>query len=295
VQIGIGVPTMIPGTPGTRLAQWSTAAEEAGFASLNVTDRMTYENYEPFTALGVAATVTSSIQLRTAIVLGPLRHPTHLAKAALTVDRISEGRFELGLGVGSRPDDYASVDVDIHRRGQLLDEQVAELVRIWGEGPDRTRGAIGPEPYTAAGPRLMFGGSSAATWRRVTQYGAGWMCGHGGPDIFRSSTSELDQVWSESGRSGRPRRLMAFYFALGDQARERVEWFIESYFGFAPFKANLLAATPSSPEQIREVTDRFAAAGCDELVFFPCKGDLDQVELLAEAVPAEMLGAEAAA
>src|SRR5215475_2684187 len=82
VQIGIGVPSMIPGTPGTRLAEWSRAAEDAGFASLSVTDRLAYESYDPFAAAAVAAAVTSRIQLRTAVVLGPLRPAPWLVKSA---------------------------------------------------------------------------------------------------------------------------------------------------------------------------------------------------------------------
>jgi alkanesulfonate monooxygenase SsuD/methylene tetrahydromethanopterin reductase-like flavin-dependent oxidoreductase (luciferase family) len=288
MKIGIGAPTMLPGTPGGRLAEWARAAEAAGFASLNVTDRMAYENYDPFAALAVAAAVTRRIPLRTSIVLGPLRSPGLLAKSALTLDRLSDGRFELGLGVGSRPDDYTAADVDIHRRGELLDTQVKKLLSSWQDAAARTPGAIGPEPVTPGGPRLMFGGSSAATWRRVAEFGASWMCGHGGPDIFRTSTAELDEVWTRAGRPGRPTRRMAVYFAVGAVGPAAVITFIESYFGFAPFKDVLLAATPKSARDVRAVVERYADAGCDELVLFPCSGDLEQVDLLAEAVSGEL-------
>ena len=288
MKIGIGAPTMLPGTPGRRLAEWARAAEAAGFASLNVTDRMAYENYDPFAALAAAAAVTDTIPLRTSIVLGPLRSPGLLAKSALTLDRLSDGRFELGLGVGSRPDDYTAADVDIHRRGELLDAQVKKLLSVWQEAAALTPGAIGPEPVTPSGPKLMFGGSSAATWRRIAEFGASWMCGHGGPDIFRTSTAQLDKVWTESGRSGRPTRRMAVYFAVGDVGPGAVKTFIESYFGFAPFKEVLLKATPKSVDDVRGVVERYTAAGCDELVLFPCSGDLEQVDLLAGAVANEL-------
>jgi alkanesulfonate monooxygenase SsuD/methylene tetrahydromethanopterin reductase-like flavin-dependent oxidoreductase (luciferase family) len=285
VKIGIGLPAMIPGIPGNRVAEWSRAAEGAGFASLSCTDRVDYETFDPFAALAAAATVTERITLRTAILLGPLRSAALMAKSALTIDRLSEGRFELGLGVGSRPGDYAAVGVDIHRRGEILDSQVKQLVSIWREGDDRTTGGlIGPCPFTKEGPRLMFGGSSRATWRRVAEHGADWMCGHGGPDHFRKCSEELELAWMEAGRPGRPRRLMAVYFALGDKSAEAVRTFIESYFGFAPFKEILLAATPKSRSDVEAVVEKFTVAGCDELVLFPCAGGLEQVELLAETV-----------
>src|SRR5262249_7803226 len=144
MKVGIGLPTMLPGTPGSRLAEWARAAEAAGFASLNVTDRMAYENYDPFAALAVAAAMTHSIPLRRSAVLGPWRPPGLLAKSALTLDRLSDGRFELGLGVGSRPDDYAAAGVDIHRRGELLNTQLKQLTSYWQDAAARTAGAIGP-------------------------------------------------------------------------------------------------------------------------------------------------------
>src|SRR5262249_8298757 len=162
----------------------------------------------------------------------------------------SEGRFELGLGLGSRPNDYEAAGVDFRRRGRILDDQLALLVRVWHEGADRTKGAIGPNPFTTTGPRLMFGGFPAPTRRRVAEARASWMCGHGGPDVFRTSAAELDRVWADAGRPGRPRRLMAVYFALGDDAVDHVSTFIHSYFGFAPFKDALLAATPKSADDV---------------------------------------------
>jgi alkanesulfonate monooxygenase SsuD/methylene tetrahydromethanopterin reductase-like flavin-dependent oxidoreductase (luciferase family) len=170
------------------------------------------------------------------------------------------------------------------RWGEILDSQVKQLVSCWREGDDRTVGVVGPCPFTKTGPRLMFGGSSQATWRRLAEHGAGWMCGHGGPAHFRKCSEELERAWMEAGRPGRPRRLMAVYFALGDKGAEAVRTFIESYFGFAPFKEILLAATPKSRSDVAVVVEKFTAAGCDELVLFPCAGGLEQVELLAEAV-----------
>jgi alkanesulfonate monooxygenase SsuD/methylene tetrahydromethanopterin reductase-like flavin-dependent oxidoreductase (luciferase family) len=267
------------------MAEWSQAAEEAGFASLSCTDRLAYEAFDPFEALAVAATVTSRILLRTAVLVAPLRPAPFIAKSAMTLDRLSEGRFELGLGVGSRLPDYNAAGVDFERRGQILDAQVEEVVRIWRADSDRTSGAVGPAPFTPDGPRLLFGGSSRPTWRRVAEYAANWMCGHGGPDIFSTSSAEIDRAWATAGNAGRPRRLMAVYFALGDDGAAAAARFIESYFGFAPFKQDLLAATPKSSSDVEAVVEKFAAAGCDELVMFPCASGLEQVERLASAIP----------
>jgi alkanesulfonate monooxygenase SsuD/methylene tetrahydromethanopterin reductase-like flavin-dependent oxidoreductase (luciferase family) len=285
VQIGIGLPTMVPGAPGSRVADWSREAEAAGFASLSCTDRVAYRTHDAFAALATAAAVTSQVRLRTAILLAPLRSAPVVAKSALTLDQLSLGRFELGLGVGNRPDDYEVAGVDFHRRGTIMDQQVREITELWRAGAEDPARMVGPESTSPSGPPLMFGGSSQATWRRVTDYSASWMCGHGGPDQFTTLSAQLDEAWAASGHPGRPRRLMAKYFALGPDAADTVGRFIDSYFGYAPFKKELLAGTPKTPEEVRATVERFVAAGCDELVMFPCAGGLEQVELLAEAVP----------
>jgi alkanesulfonate monooxygenase SsuD/methylene tetrahydromethanopterin reductase-like flavin-dependent oxidoreductase (luciferase family) len=280
---------MVPGAAGSRVAEWSQAAEAAGFASLSCTDRVVYPTYDVFAALAVAASVTSRVALRTAVLLAPLRSAALMAKASLTLDQLSRGRFELGLGVGARPDDYEVAGVDFHRRGAILDAQVAEILSIWQaagvEPGTKDHGTtIGPKPTSPSGVRLMFGGFSQATWRRVADHSASWMCGHGGPEEFKTLAAQLDQVWAASGSAGRPERLMAYYFALGKDAGNSVGSFIDSYFGYAPFKKELVANTPKSPGEVSSLVERFTAAGCDELVLFPCAGGLEQVELLAEVV-----------
>lgn len=283
MRIGIGLPVMVPGIPGSRLAEWSREAEAAGFASLSCTDRVVYHTYDAFAALAVAASVTSRVALRTAVLLAPLRSAVLMAKSALALDRLSEGRFELGLGVGARPDDYQVAGVDFHRRGVILDSQVTEILSTW-QGASAAHGSvIGPAPASSSGPRLMFGGFTQATWRRVADHGASWMCGHGGPEEFAALAAQLDETWTASGRAGRPEHLMAVYFALGNGARGSVSGFIDSYFGYAPFKKELMAATPKTPMEVSSLVERFTAAGCDELVLFPCAGGIEQVKLLAEA------------
>jgi alkanesulfonate monooxygenase SsuD/methylene tetrahydromethanopterin reductase-like flavin-dependent oxidoreductase (luciferase family) len=285
VQIGIGLPTMVPGALGSRLAEWSREAEAAGFASLSATDRVVYRTYDAFAALAVAASVTRRVALRTAVLLAPLRPAALIAKSALSLDQLSQGRFELGIGVGNRPDDYEVARVDFHRRGAIMDEHVTEITDMWRVGANDASQMMGPESTNPSGPPLMFGGSSPATWRRVTTHSASWMCGHGGPDQFTTLSAQLEAAWTASGLPGRPRRLMAKYFALGDEAQDIVGGFIDSYFGYAPFKKELLAGTPKTAAEIRSTVERFVAAGCDELVLFPCAGGLEQVKLLADSVP----------
>ncbi|MGZ5338014.1 MAG: LLM class flavin-dependent oxidoreductase, partial [Thermoleophilaceae bacterium] len=73
MEIGIGLPTTIPGVKGSEVIEWAKRAEDAGFSCLGTIDRLVYANYEPFIALAAAAAVTERIALTTAIAILPYR------------------------------------------------------------------------------------------------------------------------------------------------------------------------------------------------------------------------------
>ena len=100
MKIGIGLPNVIPGTEGRRLVGWAQRAEELGFDSLGVIDRVVYDSYEALLALAMAAAVTERIELVTNVVIAPLRNTGMLAKQAASLDRASGGRLTLGLALG---------------------------------------------------------------------------------------------------------------------------------------------------------------------------------------------------
>lgn len=75
MKVGIGLPNVIPGTQGCRLVGWARRAEELGFDSLGVIDRVVYDSYEPLLALAMAAAVTERIELVTNVVIAPLPTP----------------------------------------------------------------------------------------------------------------------------------------------------------------------------------------------------------------------------
>src|SRR6476469_1553472 len=100
MKIGIGLPSTISGTPGSHVLNWARTADEKGFSSLGVIDRVVYGNYEPLIALAAAAGATRTIRLMTTILIAPLRNPVGFAKQAASLDALSNGRLTLGLAVG---------------------------------------------------------------------------------------------------------------------------------------------------------------------------------------------------
>jgi alkanesulfonate monooxygenase SsuD/methylene tetrahydromethanopterin reductase-like flavin-dependent oxidoreductase (luciferase family) len=94
------------------------------------------------------AGAASRIRVQTEVLLAPLRDPVLLAKQSATLDRMSGGRFTLGLGIGGREDDHLAAGVDIRSRGRRLDGQMALMRRIWAGEP--YSGDVGPISHACA-------------------------------------------------------------------------------------------------------------------------------------------------
>ncbi|MBK7948357.1 MAG: LLM class F420-dependent oxidoreductase [Deltaproteobacteria bacterium] len=174
------------------VGELAVAAERAGFLGFAMTEHPApnakwlaaggHQTLDPFVALGGAATVTSKLQLLTYLAVLPYRNPLLVAKAATTVDRLSNGRFILGVGTGYLKAEYAALGVDFEERLALFDEALEVLPLHWrGEPFDYTGrhfAAKGiqamPKPIRNPIP-IWIGGNSKASRRRVAESAQGWM------------------------------------------------------------------------------------------------------------------------
>lgn len=285
MEIGLGLPTSVPGVSGAEVLAWAAEGEQAGFSSLAVLDRLVFDSYECLTALAAAAAVTERVRLATAILIAPVRTSTALlAKQAASVDRLSHGRLTLGLAVGGRPDDFSAAGAAFSGRGDRLDGQIAEMRRIWAGERRGIDGPVGPAPVPEAGPPLILGGHSPRAIARAARLADGWISGGGGPGSFARGAAEVRAAWDASRRPGRPRLMALAYFALGDDARGTVEKYIDRYYGFAPPYARMVAGHAAIGERgVAAAVAAFREAGCDELIFVPCSSGAGQVRLLSGA------------
>jgi alkanesulfonate monooxygenase SsuD/methylene tetrahydromethanopterin reductase-like flavin-dependent oxidoreductase (luciferase family) len=286
VDIGIGLPNTVPGTEGRALIDWASAAEEAGFSTLGTIGRIVYPTYEELIALSAAAAVTSRIRLTTSVLLAPLYTNYALfAKQAASLDRLSGGRLVLGLGLGGRDDDFTASGVTTEGRGRRLEEQITVMKRVWSGEKFGMAGGIGPEPVRPAGPEIILGGQTEASFRRVARLADGWIMGGGTPDMFAQAAAAVDQAWQEAGRPGKPRKLTLAYFALGPNARAQADEYLLHYYAFfGDFASQIAAGAAVSAEMVKSYAAAFESAGCDEIIWVPTGSTLDQVRLLAEAV-----------
>jgi alkanesulfonate monooxygenase SsuD/methylene tetrahydromethanopterin reductase-like flavin-dependent oxidoreductase (luciferase family) len=285
MEIGIGLPTTLPGTTGAQVVEWARRADAAGFSSLGTIDRLVYPNYEPLVALGAAAAVTERVRLVTAIALLPWRaNAALIAKQAASVHQLSDGRLVLGVAVGGRSDDFEASGVPFERRGRIMDEMLEEITGIWAGEERGFAGGIGPDVSNGA-PSLILGGGADAVFRRAAQYGAGWISGGGPPEYFPEAREKLQAAFRAAGRQERPRAMSLTYFSLDDEPEAQTRSTIGDYYAFAPQYADIVVEhTAKGEDAARERVRAFEEAGCDELIMFPASADPDQVDKLAAAV-----------
>ena len=267
------------------MLEWARRAERAGFSTLGTLDRLVYPNYEPLEALGAVAAVTERIGLMTAVLLLPYRqNAAVVTKQAATLHRLSHGRFTLGVGLGSREDDYTASGLTTKDRGKRFDEMLPQIRRLLDGEEVGYAGGVGPD-VSDNPPQLIVGGSVDAAFRRAAQYGDGWMMGGGPPERFPALAVKLIAAWREQGRAGEPRKLALQYFALGDDPEGAARASIGHYYASAgDYAEQAVAVTAKGADQVRERIRRFEDAGADELILFPASPDPQQVDLLAGTV-----------
>jgi probable F420-dependent oxidoreductase len=204
MEIGFGAPVAGAwATPGY-LTAFARRAEDAGYASLwsfqrllvpegSGMEQVYWSVLDPMVALGYVAASTSRIRLGVAVVNLPFVSPTVLAKQATTVDVLSGGRLDLGLGIGWMPEEFAATGASTARRGARTEEYLAVLRTLWadqvsafdGEFYTIPAGAQDPRPVQKPGPPVLLGGMSRAAMDRAGRIADGWIT---------SSRADLSQI-----------------------------------------------------------------------------------------------------
>jgi probable F420-dependent oxidoreductase len=222
MQLNAMFPTRDIGTDPARIRDWCQAAEDLGFATIEVPDHVfgaapradwtpTYDHTDPFhetfVTLGYLAAVTRSIRLSSGILIAPQRQTGLIAKQAAQVDLLSGGRLRLGLGVGWNHVEYEALGMDWSTRGARQAEQIEVLRQLWsgelvtysGRFHALERVNIVPPPVQRPIP-IWLGGSSEAVIKRAARLADGWM-----PIIAPDAEAErkLELLRAELARNGR--------------------------------------------------------------------------------------------
>ncbi len=168
---------------------------------------------DPWVTLAYVAAATSRIRLGTGVYILPLRNPFVTARAVATLDRLSEGRAILGVGIGWLREEFEAVGEGWEDRASRTKEIVEILRALWTQetiayhGQHYSFGPVKFEPKPAQKPHppIQFGGTTPAALRRAGALGDGWIAaGPCTPDEAREVVRKLDRARAEAGRLDRP-------------------------------------------------------------------------------------------
>lgn len=199
----VSLPTFGRPPPGgwPALPELASQAEEVGIDRVVVSDHVVMgshtERYqwgkfpvpsdapwmEPLTVLSAMAAVTQRIRLSTGILIAPLRPAALLAKMLATIDQLSGGRLDVGVGTGWQEEEYQAAGLPFARRGELLTETIAACRTLWNSTPAEFHGPdlsfedifCEPKPVQSPLPVWFSGTLTRRNCRRIVQLGDGWI------------------------------------------------------------------------------------------------------------------------
>jgi probable F420-dependent oxidoreductase len=166
--------------------------------------------FEVFAYLSFLAGKTERIRFGTYVYNIGLRHPLAVARAVVTLDVLSHGRFEFGVGASWLRAEWDAVGLDFGSRGRRVDEAVEVCQRLWSENVIEHHGEFFdfgpvmfvPKPIQTPRPPLHFGGDGPAAFRRAATLGDGWIPLNHAPQAIPGAAAELARRREASGRSG---------------------------------------------------------------------------------------------
>ena len=215
MQLGICLPQLGPTAEGAKVADVARRAEEVGYDSLWVGDRLLTPEapqdlypvggtpevpyppeftaaLDPIVTLTAAAVATSRVRLSFSTLIPTWHNAVLLARAVTSLDAVSEGRLELGLGTSWMRDEYEVAGVPWEERGARLDEMLDVFEKLWSDSSVEHSGRfwqippskVDLRPTQAGGPPVLLGGFTPAAMNRAGARGAGWIAIAGAPEEF---------------------------------------------------------------------------------------------------------------
>ncbi len=210
-----------------RVVEAARLADEAGIDMLSITDHVVMgehlENYpygqfplpldypwfEPLTLLAAIAGSTTRIKLSSGIVISPLRPAVLLAKQLATLDALSRGRVEIGIGIGWQREEYDAAGIPWEGRYTRMDEQIKVCKLLWSTAPANFAGKTVtfenihayPRPVQAAGIPFWFGlKPTPRNFERIAELGDGWLPMERRPEILAPHIEALRAAFAARGR-----------------------------------------------------------------------------------------------
>jgi probable F420-dependent oxidoreductase len=285
------------------LRAYLARAEALGFDSAWTMEQVlgTMPTLGPIETMTYAAACTERIRLGCVVFVTPLHSPVHLAKSLSTLDQLSRGRIEVGVGTGGRGRMFSAFEVDPASLVARFTEGLWLMKALWTEPRVTFEGrfwqldgaAMEPKPFQKPNPPIWFGANHPAALRRAVRYGDGFFgAGSTTTAQFAEQVRIVREALAEAGRDPASFRIAKrIYIAVDDDAecaRRHVAASLVRLYG--DFGRGLEPAAVSGPpdacvEGVREV----AEAGAELILFTPFFNEAEQMERLAAEVAPKLL------
>jgi probable F420-dependent oxidoreductase len=277
-------------------------AEELGFESAWTQEQLlgTWNQLAPIETMTYAAACTRRLRLGCVVFVSTLYSPVHLAKSLSTLDQLSRGRIEIGVGTGGRDRPFAAFGVDPRRYVARFTEGIELMKALWtqprvtfdGEFWQLQDEAMEPKPFQKPYPPLWFGAASEPALRRAVRRGDGFFGAGAAPTArFAEQVTVVRAAVAEAGRPADSfpiaKRVYITIDDHADRARERMNAALTELYGRRVEAIEAAAVTGTTADCVRGLR-QVAEAGAELILCTALFDQAEQMEQLAAAVIPEL-------
>jgi len=275
-----------------------TRAEELGFDSAWTQEQLlgSWNQFAPIEAMTYAAACTQRLRLGCAVFVSTLYSPVHLAKSLSTLDQLSRGRIEIGVGTGGKGRPFAAFGVDPGRYITRFTEGIALMKALWtqslvtfdGEFWQLQDAPMEPKPFQKPYPPLWFGAAGEPALRRAVRLGDGFFGAGSSPTArFAEQVAVVRAALAEAGRPTESFPIAKrVYVAIDDnagRARNRMNTALTELYGHRVEAIEAAAVAGTAADCAREL-HQVAEAGAELILCTALFDQAEQMEQLAAAV-----------
>lgn len=301
MRYAISVPQLIPdGTfQPADLRAYLDRAEALGFDSAWTTEQLlgSAPNLSPIELLTFATALNQRLRFGCAVFVTPLHNPVHLAKRISTLDQLTRGRLEIGVGIGGRNRMFSAFDVDpADNLVTRFNEHLRVMKALWtqprididGEFWQLSGATMEPKPFQKPYPPLWFGGGTPAALRRAVRHGNGFFgAGSTTTAKFAEQVRFVRETVAETSSAPADFRIAKrVYIAVDDdpvRAEQRMAATLIDFYG--EFGKTLLpVAVHGTPKDCVQGLREVAAAGAEMILINPLFDEAAQMERIAAEV-----------
>lgn len=272
------------------MLEWFRRVDEGPFSTISCGERMVGSSVDMMATLAAAAAITERVRIVPTLYVLPMHPAIKVAKHAATLDLISGGRTTITVGVGGRVHDYMCMEKEPLRRHARMDEQVAQIRRIWaGEIPFEGAEPVGPRLVQPGGPPILAGVMGPKAIARAAHWADGiysWS-GNGVAREMEQQQSRVTSAWEDAGREKPPQRVAGFWYCLAPNADEKLKAYVYKYIkvmGEGPAKAMAKRVDRSSQDAVRASLDAFEELGVEECWLSSATAESAEIDGLLEVM-----------